>query len=153
MPEPYVKVVAAAVVLALLVQVVTARSLTKDGDEFISEQRQLLGNLLPVWLDRLRNIPSLLRVTIRFLYMQTWHLTMKDYVQPTVTPDSPRAKKPVEVLNWPSIELDVGQITGVAVDESSNPVILHRGNVKWTGGYIITSVRRELYGIIKHFSL
>jgi len=71
MPEPYVKVVAAAVVLALLVQVVTARSLTKDGDEFISEQRQLLGNLLPVWLDRLRNIPSLLRVTIRFLYMQT----------------------------------------------------------------------------------
>lgn len=74
-------------------------------------------------------------------------------MQPTVTPDSPQAKKPVEVLNWPSIELDVGQITGVAVDESSNPVILHRGNVKWTGGYIITSVRRELYGIIKHFSL
>lgn len=72
MPEPYVKVVAAVVVLALLVQVATARSLTKDGDDqVISEQRQLLGNLLPVWLDRLRNIPSFLRVTITFLYMQT----------------------------------------------------------------------------------
>ena len=47
----------------------------------------------------------------------------------------PKAKKPVEVLNWPSIDLDVGQITGVAVDENANPVILHRGNVKWTGRY------------------
>ncbi len=43
--------------------------------------------------------------------------------------------KPAEVLNWPSVELDVGQITGVAVDEKSNPVILHRGHVKWAGGY------------------
>jgi hypothetical protein len=47
---------------------------------------------------------------------------------------SPDVQKPAEVLNWPSIELDVGQITGVAVDEKSNPVILHRGNVKWDGG-------------------
>ena len=45
----------------------------------------------------------------------------------------PKAKKPAEVLNWPAIQLDFGQITGVAVDEESNPVIFHRGNVQWTG--------------------
>ena len=48
---------------------------------------------------------------------------------------SSQVSKPAEVLNWPSVELDVGQITGVAVDEKSNPVIFHRGSVKWTGGY------------------
>lgn len=40
---------------------------------------------------------------------------------------------PKEVLNWPSVALDVGQISGVAVDEQSNPVILHRGPVIWDG--------------------
>ncbi|KAK4023103.1 hypothetical protein OUZ56_008536 [Daphnia magna] len=110
----YANVVAVGLIgLLCLLDGYSARRLKTEQAEI--EQRQLL-NILPSWLERLRNnLPS--------------SLTGR-----SASADVPAATKPAEVLNWPSIELDVGQITGVAVDDKSNPVILHRGNVKWDGG-------------------
>lgn len=142
----YFKVVAVFLLVAQL-SLASARSFFRqqdvDGDDESVQDRQFGGGVffLPPWLDRLRNIPSSLlgnRVTIeeKAINQAKNVKILCIVVQPVVPPnDTPKAtnKKPVEVLNWPSIDLDVGQITGVAVDENANPVILHRGNVKWTG--------------------
>ncbi|XP_059352035.1 peptidyl-alpha-hydroxyglycine alpha-amidating lyase 2-like isoform X2 [Daphnia carinata] len=110
----YANVVAVGLIgMLCLLDGYSARNLKTEQAEI--EQRQLL-NILPSWLERIRNnLPS--------------SLTGR-----SASVDVPAATKPAEVLNWPSIELDVGQITGVAVDDKSNPVILHRGNIKWDGG-------------------
>jgi len=42
-----------------------------------------------------------------------------------------RADRPTEVLNWPSNNFTLGQISGVAVDLNGNPVIFHRGETEW----------------------
>lgn len=42
-----------------------------------------------------------------------------------------RAERPTEVLNWPSSYYNFGQISGVAVDLAGNPVVFHRGEIKW----------------------
>jgi len=42
---------------------------------------------------------------------------------------------PVEVEGWPLEEYDLGQISGVDVDKSGNPVVFHRGTVMWDAGY------------------
>ncbi|EFX71247.1 hypothetical protein DAPPUDRAFT_327379 [Daphnia pulex] len=111
--ERYANVVVAMIALLCCLQPFSEAKSLKTQLEI--DERQLL-NVLPSWLERLRNnLPS--------------SLTGR-----SVSPDVKSIRKPAEVLNWPSIELDVGQITGVAVDEKSNPVILHRGNVKWDGG-------------------
>ncbi|CAL8143804.1 unnamed protein product [Orchesella dallaii] len=41
---------------------------------------------------------------------------------------------PVEVEGWPVEEYDLGQISGVDVDKSGNPVVFHRGTVIWDFG-------------------
>lgn len=41
---------------------------------------------------------------------------------------------PEEVVGWPLEEYDLGQISGVDVDKSGNPVIFHRGTVVWDSG-------------------
>ena len=43
------------------------------------------------------------------------------------------SKEPIEVLNWPSSDVQFGQITGVAVNPNGDPVIFHRGSVRWEG--------------------
>ena len=47
--------------------------------------------------------------------------------------DKPAISEPKEVLNWPSVPLASGQISGVAIDQEGNPVIFHRGPVIWNG--------------------
>jgi len=41
---------------------------------------------------------------------------------------------PEEIEGWPLEEYDLGQISGVDVDNSGNPVIFHRGTVVWDAG-------------------
>lgn len=41
---------------------------------------------------------------------------------------------PEEVEGWPLEEYDLGQISGVDVDRSGNPIIFHRGTVIWDAG-------------------
>jgi hypothetical protein len=41
---------------------------------------------------------------------------------------------PEEVMGWPLEEYDLGQISGVDVDKSGNPVIFHRATVVWDSG-------------------
>jgi len=41
---------------------------------------------------------------------------------------------PEEVEGWPIEEYDLGQISGVEVDKSGNPVLMHRGTVIWDAG-------------------
>jgi len=41
---------------------------------------------------------------------------------------------PEEAAGWPMEEYDLGQISGVDVDKSGNPVIFHRGTVVWDSG-------------------
>lgn len=95
----------------------------EDSSLFDEQSRQLFGdiNRLPAWLNRLRNtLPSVLT----------------GRTSTTVSSPTAAAVSPEEVLNWPvtsEAELGAGQITGVAVDENGNPVILHRGEVAWTG--------------------
>lgn len=43
--------------------------------------------------------------------------------------DSP--PKPRALTGWPSVQLQVGQITAVAVNADGNPVIFHRGERIW----------------------
>ncbi|CAG7730243.1 unnamed protein product [Allacma fusca] len=41
---------------------------------------------------------------------------------------------PEEIEGWPLEEYDLGQISGVDVDTSGNPVVFHRGTVVWDAG-------------------
>lgn len=41
---------------------------------------------------------------------------------------------PEEIVGWPMEEYDLGQISGVDVDKSGNPIIFHRGTVIWDSG-------------------
>lgn len=41
---------------------------------------------------------------------------------------------PEEIEGWPLEEYDLGQISGVDIDKSGNPIVFHRGTVIWDAG-------------------